>query len=214
MKKLLFVSILMLSAFFTMAQSAKYNAAMTGNLAAIDSSFKNPANLLSLANNFERIATAEKSQWLPYYYAAYLQVMYGMMLEDKSGCDAIAEKATALISKADSLSPKNSEISAIKSMIATCHMLVNPMQRYMEYGMEASSLLEQAKTEDPNNPRPYFLIGQTLRYTPENFGGGCQSASEQLQIAMTKFKAFQPASALHPNWGMQRAQMLLDECKK
>ena len=43
------------------AQSERYMAAMKNNIAAIDTSFRNPANLLSLANNFERIANAEKT---------------------------------------------------------------------------------------------------------------------------------------------------------
>ena len=60
MKKLFLlaaVSFLVTGAF---AQSEKYVANMKSNIAAIDSSFKNPANLLDLANKFERIAIAEK----------------------------------------------------------------------------------------------------------------------------------------------------------
>src|SRR4051812_29786056 len=120
MKKLLFLSALSMASFFCFAQSDKYVAAMKNNIAALDSSFRNPANLAALANNFERIATAEKNQWLPYYYAAYCQVNLGFMQQDKSKTDGIADKATALIAKADSLSPKNSEVSVIKSMIASC----------------------------------------------------------------------------------------------
>jgi hypothetical protein len=37
---------------------------------------------LNLANNFERIATAEKNQWLPYYYAAFCQVNLGFIEKD------------------------------------------------------------------------------------------------------------------------------------
>jgi pentose-5-phosphate-3-epimerase len=41
-------------------------------------------------------------------------------------------------------------------MIASCHMMVNPMQRWQEYGAESSQNLEIAMEQDPNNPRPYF----------------------------------------------------------
>ena len=124
---------------------------MKNNIAAIDTSFKNPQNLLSLANNFERIATAEKTQWLPYYYAALCQVNYTYMEQDKSKIDAIADKATELIDKADALQPNNSEISCIKSMIASSHMMVNPMQRFMEYGPESQSHIDAAMQQDPAN---------------------------------------------------------------
>ena len=210
-------SILFLSVMFvcvsSFAQSERYMSAMKANITAIDTSFKNPQNLLSLANNFERIALAEKNQWLPYYYAAFCQVNYSYMEQDKSKVDAIADKATSMINKADSLQPDNSEICCIKSMIASSHMMVNPMQRYMEYGPVSSAQLENAMQLDPANPRPYYLKGQGLKYTPEQFGGGCKTASEVLQTAMEKYAAFKPASEIAPNWGKQRTEMILNECK-
>ena len=204
------VSFLVISAN---AQSEKYIAGMKSNIGAIDSSFKNPANLLTLANKFERIATAEKDQWLAYYYAAFCQVNYTYMEQDKSKIDAIADKATELIDKADALQPNNSEISCIKSMIASAHMMVNPMQRFMEYGPESQSHLDAAMQQDPANPRPEYLKGQGLKYTPEQFGGGCATAKPVLQSSLDKYNKFKTASELHPNWGKERVEMLINECK-
>lgn len=211
-KAILFLTILFVTAY-SFAQSEKFITAMKSNIAAIDTSFKNPQNLLSLANNFERIALAEKNQWLAYYYAAFCQVNYTYMEPDKSKVDAIADKATWLINKADSLQPQNSEICCIKSMIASSHMMVNPMQRYMEYGPVSVAQLENAMQLDPSNPRPYYLKGQGLKYTPEQFGGGCKTASEQLQIALDKYATFKPASDISPDWGRQRTELILNECK-
>lgn len=213
MKKFMLITAVMFTTANVFAQSDRYMAAMKTNIAAIDTSFKNPASLLSLANNFERIATAEKNQWLAYYYAALCQVNYTYMEQDKSKIDAIADKATALIDKADSLQPKNSEISCLKSMIASSHMMVNPMQRYMEYGAEITAHLEDAMQQDPSNPRPEYLKGQGLKYTPEQFGGGCATAKPILQSSLDKFNNFKPASDIHPNWGKQRVEKLLSECK-
>ncbi len=214
MKKLFLVTLLTATSIVSFSQSDKYIAAMKSNIAAIDSSFRNPANLLGLANNFERIANAEKNQWLAYYYAAYCQVNYGFMEQDKTKTDGIADKATVLIAKADSLAPKNSEISCIKSMIASCHMMVNPMQRYMQYGQESTTNMEDAMEQDPTNPRPYLLKGQNLKYTPEQFGGGCKTATPELQTALNKFATFKAASDLHPVWGKQRVEQLMNECKQ
>lgn len=186
---------------------------MKANIAAIDTSFKNPANLLDLANKFERIAIAEKSQWLAYYYAALCQVNYTYMEPDKGKIDAIADKATELIDKADALQPNNSEISCIKSMIASAHMMVNPMQRFMEYGQEAQTFIDAAMQQDPTNPRPEYLKGQGLKYTPEQFGGGCATAKPVLQSSLDKYNKFKPASDIHPNWGKQRVEMFIGECK-
>ncbi|HNA00702.1 MAG TPA: hypothetical protein PLN49_07560, partial [Ferruginibacter sp.] len=65
----------------------------------------------------------------------------------------------------------------------------------------------------PNNPRPEYLKGQGLKYTPEQFGGGCATAKPVLQASLDKYNAFKPASELHPNWGKQRVELLLGECK-
>lgn len=214
MKKILFT---VLFAFFVnilMAQySEKFTNAMKKNLEAIDTSFQNPQSLLALANNFERIGEAEKTQWLPYYYAAFCQVNYGFMVTDKTQTDPIAEKASALIAKADALNPNNSEISCIKSMIASCHMMVDPMQRWQQYGPESSKQIAMAQQQDPSNPRPDMLTGQSLKYTPEQFGGGCKTAKVQLDAAMKKFEAFKPTSPFHPNWGKEMTQQMINECK-
>ena len=214
MKKLILLALMTTLTVAGFSQSDKYLAAMKRNLAAIDSSFSNPPSLLSLANTFERIADAEKNQWLPYYYAALCQVNYGFMVTDKAQTDNIADKATALINKADSLSPKNSEVSCIKSMIASCHMMVNPMQRYMQYGQESNTEMENAMEQDPTNPRPYLLKGQSLKYTPEQFGGGCKTAKIELQTAIDKFLVYKPASELYPAWGLQRVQQLFKDCEQ
>ena len=179
----------------------------------MDSGFSNPANILIAANNFERIASAEKNQWLPYYYAAFCTINYAFMQPDKQKTDGIADKATALINIADSLSPKNSEISCIKSMIASGHLMVNPQQRWQEYGQESSSHLDAAIQQDATNPRPYFLKGQGLKYTPEQFGGGCKTAKPQLQQALDKYASFKPASEISPVWGKDYVVKLMADCK-
>lgn len=213
MKKLSILTIAFFAAVCSFAQSEKYTTAMKKNLAAMDTAFKSTASLLSLANSFERIATTEKNQWLPYYYAAFLQVNAGIMDQDKSKADAIADKATTLLNVADSLSPNNSEISCVKSVIASCHMLVNPQERWMQYGQESAKQLETAIQQDPTNPRPNFLKGQGLKYTPEQFGGGCATAKPELETALQKFNAFKPASDIAPNWGKQIVEQLLSDCK-
>ena len=202
-----------ISSLAVFAQSKKYMGAMKNNISLIDSAFAKPDLFLSLANTFERISSAEKNQWLPYYYAAYCRVNFGFMQKDKTANDPIADKTTELIAKADSLQPNNSEISVIKSMIATLKMTVNPKQRYMQYGAVIEKELQKAMAQDSANPRPYLIKGQNLQYTPAQFGGGCKTAKVQLQKASDKFGAFKPASAINPDWGKAYAAKLLKDCQ-
>ncbi|HZH37826.1 MAG TPA: hypothetical protein VEX65_11150, partial [Flavisolibacter sp.] len=69
MKKVLFsLSLLVSFTFVAVAQSAKYMGAMQEKIAAVDS-VRSEQGLLDLSATFERIGDAEKTQWLPYYYA-------------------------------------------------------------------------------------------------------------------------------------------------
>lgn len=213
MKKVLLSALVLFITIVATAQSEKYTAALKKNMAAMDSSFANPPNLLVVSNNFERIAVAEKNQWLPYYYAAFCQLNYAFIQTDKDKTDGFADKAASLIAVADSLSPKNSEISCLKSMVASAHMIVNPQQRWQQYGQESSAQLEAAIQQDSANPRPYFLQGQSLKYTPEQFGGGCKKAMPVFQKALDKYDSFKPASDISPTWGKDYVVKLMADCK-
>ena len=213
MKKITLIYLLSFFSLITFAQSEKYTNAMKKNITLLDSAFAKPDNFLSMANTFERIGTTEKTEWLPFYYAAYCRVNYAFMQKDPSGNDPIAEKATALINTADSLQPNNSEISCVKSMIASVQMLVNPQQRFMQYGAASQKELQKAMQQDPANPRPYMLKGQSLKYTPEQFGGGCKNAMPQLEIAMEKFTSFKPVSEIYPSWGKSYTEGIIKQCK-
>ncbi|MEO6453197.1 MAG: hypothetical protein ABIN97_03955, partial [Ginsengibacter sp.] len=192
--------------------SDKYTATMKKNITMLDSAFQK-GNFAELANTFERIGDAEKTQWLPYYYASYATVMNGFINQDKSKSDGIADKAEQLIMKAETIAGKeNSETDVIKSMIASIHMMVDPQTRWQQYGEASASNIEKAKQLDPSNPRPVYLEGQSKFYTPESFGGGKAPAKILFEKAMAMFDAFKPNSELDPTWGKASTQYFLSMC--
>ena len=198
----------------SMAQSAQYEGAMTKQVTLLDDPANfNPQKLQELANTFERIGDAEKTQWLPYYYAGYCNVMIAFMEKDQSKVDPIADKAEAAINKADALSPKNDEVLCIKSLIASSRISVDPQSRGQKYGMEAASMQEQAAQINKENPRVYMLQGQSLFYTPEQFGGSKAGAKEKFQLALQKFGTYKPASSIAPHWGEAYTKQLLAQIK-
>ena len=91
---------------------------------------------------------------------------------------------------------------------------VDPQNRGQKLGMKSGMLLGKAMQLDPENPRAYFLKGQGLVYTPEQFGGGKDKAIPVLETAVEKFKKFKPASSIMPNWGEAKCKAALEECKK
>ncbi|MBE7173560.1 MAG: hypothetical protein INR73_23510 [Williamsia sp.] len=212
MKKLTTVLLLTITTLSLFAQSDKYKAAMQKNISQLDSAItKN--TLGELSNNFERIGEVEKTQWLPYYYAAYCTVMNAYMQQDKSKVDPMADKADALVSKAAGLYGKeSSEIYVIRSMIASSRMMVDPQSRWQQYGQASTENINKAKSLDPGNPRPVYLEGQAKFYTPEAFGGGKAPAKELFTKALQLFDTFKPQSELDPTWGKMSAQYFLAQC--
>ena len=217
MKKGFLFAMLFLAMLTSFAQSEKYMKAMHDKLAALDTA-RNPDELKDLSASFERIADAEKTQWLPYYYAALAQVNAGyfMMNGQMNGgmadkFDPIAEKAESLLNKSEDLSKDNSEIFIVKKMIASLRMMADPMNRYMQYGPLAQQALEAAKKLNPENPRVYLLEGQDKFFTPEQYGGSKEEAKRLFEEALKKYDAFKPASAIDPNWGKGTTQYFLSQ---
>jgi hypothetical protein len=213
MKKLITILVL-LASLSGFAQCERYVAAMQKNLVLFDSA-KITADWQAVSAAFERIGDAEKTQWLPYYYASYCTVMNAFTEEDKTKTDAIADKAEQLITKAEEiLGKENSETDVVKSMIASAHMMVDPQTRWQQYGQASSGNIEKAKQLDPTNPRPVFLEGQAKFYTPEAFGGGKAPAKPLFEKALAMFDTFKAETPLHPNWGKAATEYFLSLASK
>jgi hypothetical protein len=213
MKKLLLISSIICLTNLTFAQSDKYVSAMKTNISLTDS-MMTKGNNTELANNFERIADAEKTQWLPYYYAAYCTITQAYTEQDNSKKDAIADKAKQLIDKAEAiLGKENSETDVIKSMIATAHLMVDPQSRYMTYGPESTGFILKSEALDSTNPRPVLLQAESKFYTPKAYGGGKDVAKEFFDKANVLDQNFKPETELSPNWGKHAIQYFLSQYK-
>lgn len=209
MKKLLFLLITVFTLQVAFSQSEMYQKKMKETLMLMDSA-KTLQDLQELSAQFERIGDMEKTQWLPYYYAALAQTNIGWM-DQKMDKDKLADRTKLIISKAEAIE-QNAELYVLKNMVATQQMLVDPQNRWMSYGTEAGTALENAKKLDPNNPRIYYLQGMSMFGTPEAFGGGKDKAKPLFQKSVELFKAVKPASELHPKWGQKIAEDMLAKC--
>jgi len=213
MKKSIFLFLAAFSFTAAFSQSEKYTAAMKKNLALFDSA-KTAASYTAMANTFERIGDAEKTQWAPYYYAALALSSVGWMPET-SDKDANAEKMLAFCTKAEALAPDNaakSEIETVRNMASTQQMMVNPQARWATYGKAAGEALQKAMTLNANNPRAYYLQGMSLMGTPAAFGGGKDKAKPVFEKAIELYKAEKPAT-LYPDWGKKQAEEALAQCQ-
>ena len=213
MKKGLIILVASLMTATVFAQSEKYTKAMEALVPAVDTTHS-MEGLADLANSFERIANAEKTQWLPFYYAALCNInmanmYYQMQQADK--IDPLMDKAEPMLKKAEELEKNNTEIFCLKKMFNTGRMMVDPMNRFMTYGPVAAEALETAKKLNPENPRVYLLEGIDKFYTPEEYGGSKTEGKKLFEEAQKKFETFKPASSIHPAWGMGQVKYFLTQ---
>ena len=189
----------------------KYVKAMEALVPAVDTTHSMDG-LTDLANSFERIANAEKTQWLPFYYAALCYVNKANMyfqLQETDKIDPLMDKVEPLLTKAEELEKNNSEIFCLKKMFNTGKMMVDPMNRFMTYKSLADEALETAKKLDPTNPRVYIQEGIDKYYTPEQYGGSKEEGKKLFQEAAKKMETFKPASSIHPSWGASQIKYFL-----
>lgn len=209
MKKLIFAIVLSMgvNAF---AQTG-YEKAMGEKVSKIET-LHGQDELTALSNDFTRIADKEKSQWLPYYYAALASVQKGrvMMREGKTAeLDAVADEAQKSLDKATELSKDNPEIFILEKMIHGLRMMVNPQQRFMSEGMLAAEALSKAEKLDPTNPRITLMKAEDTYFTPEQFGGSKTRGLELFQKSLDQYKVYQAKSSIEPNWGKGEAEYFL-----
>lgn len=200
---------------FTFAQTA-YEKAMSEKIAKTEQHLT-AEEFTALANDFTRIGDKEKTQYLPYYYAAFTSIQKGRvaMREGKMDTlDAIAAEAQKSLDKSIALSPENPENYILQKMIHSLKLMVDPMSRFMSEGMLAAEALSKAEKLDAENPRISLLKGEDVYFTPEQFGGSKEKGKELVNKSLKQFEAYKLKSALQPNWGKAEAEFMLANVMK
>lgn len=212
MKKVIILSFVLVNTVLAaFSQEDKFTAAMGAALDEMKTA-KTAEDFTALSAKFERIGDSEKTQWLPYYYSALIKTNTARNAA-KADVDKVCDDAKNSLDKAEALAKDNSEIYVIKAMIAYARMGVDPMNRWMQYGAEANTALDAAAKADATNPRVTMLRATSTFFTPEQFGGGCTPAKPIAEKANKMFADFKPASAIHPIWGKEMIDMIMEKCK-
>lgn len=211
MKKLLTLIVAMI-AMNAFAQKSKFELALKSNVDMMDTA-TTVETWQTITNNVERMAAAEKKEWLAQYYAGYANLLLGLRQADNQSKDSYYDRALSYVDKADSLQPDNSEIYALRGFALSMKIGVDPMNRGMTLGPQSGIYISKAKELDPTNPRPWMLQGQSAMYTPEQYGGGKAKALPLLETAVEKYKNFKLENPVMPHWGEKRTKDVLEQCK-
>ncbi|KMQ71429.1 hypothetical protein [Chryseobacterium koreense] len=209
MRKLFLATVLFIGVT-AFAQTA-YEKAMSEKVAKVESHLS-ADDFTALSNDFTRIGDKEKTQWLPYYYAAFSSIQKGRiaMREGRTAdLDPIADEAQKNLDKASELSKDNPEILILQKMVHGLKMMVNPQQRFMSEGMLAAEALSKAEKLDSENPRITLMKAEDTYFTPEQFGGSKTRGLELFQKSLDQFNVYKTKTSLDPNWGKAEAEYFL-----
>ena len=132
MKTITMLLSLMLFTLPSKGQDDQYVNTMLKTIKKVDKATGNE-DILACANQFERIASAEKTRWMPYYYCAYSLVIMSFDEPDGSVKDQVLDRAQQNLDDAFALNPDESELHALQAFLYPSRILVDPMGRGMVY---------------------------------------------------------------------------------
>ncbi|TJY36206.1 hypothetical protein [Pontimicrobium aquaticum] len=171
-------------------------------------------NPTEASNLFERIAAAEKDNWLPPYYAAQVLILQGFEIKDKDKLDSHLKKAQDLINDATAISKNNPEIIIMQALLHTVWVVYDGATYGMQLSPKIAALYEQAAKIDSNNPRVVLNKAEWNMGAAQFFGQDTAPFCKDFERALELFANFKPETPFHPNWGKERAEQVLNSCKK
>jgi len=162
---------------------------------------------------FERVASAEKDNWLPNYYVALVNTTTSFRTKDKTQIDALLKKAQASLDIELTKQPNHPELLVMQAMIHTAWIAFDPMTNGMKLSGKVMEIYGKAEAIAPDNPRVVFGKAEFEMGSAKFFGIDTKPLCTKAERAVELFATFKPETAFHPNWGLDRAQGMVAACK-
>lgn len=207
MKKLLLVLAVMASGF-TYAQG-QYEQGMGKAFALWKEGKSTEASAM-----FERIASAEKNNWLPNYYVSLVNTTASFGTKDKETVNGLLTKAQEALDIEMAKDPQNVELLVMQAMVYTGWIAFDPMTNGMALSGKVMQLYAQAEKLAPDNPRVVFGKADFEIGGARFFGTDTKPMCSEVEKAIGLFEKFKPETPFSPKWGLERALETQKECKK
>ena len=163
---------------------------------------------------FERIASADKESWLPNYYVALINTTEAFKPENKEKITSLLAKANAALDIELAKTPNNVELLVVQAMSKTALLASDPMTYGMTLSPKISEIYMKASLLAPENPRVVFCKAEFGIGGAKWTGADVKQLCEQVQKSIDLFAKFKPETPFSPSWGLERAQMTLQNCGK
>ena len=165
------------------------------------------------SNMFERISKAENDNWLPYYYVASVNTTASFGETDVKKLTQQLEKAQEFIDVANTISPNNPEVLVQQALIYTAWIAFDGGTYGMTLGPKVTTIYAKVLKVAPDNPRVVFSKAEWDIGSATYFGQDTAPYCKDIERSLELFVNFKPESEFHPNWGQDRAERVLKNCK-
>ena len=162
---------------------------------------------------FEKIASVEKTNWLPNYYIALINTTQAFGEQDKTKMLSLIESAQKAQDFCNDLAMDNPEVLVMQAMIHTASIVYDPMTNGQKLSGDVMYILNKANKIAPENPRVVFQKASFEKGMAEYFGQDTKPMCVQIEKSIELFATFKPESAFHPSWGLDKAQEAVKACK-
>lgn len=205
MKKLLITCLLNLIIGATAIAQSQYELGMEKALALMENNEPKKASDL-----FERLAEAEKDNWLPYYYASQIKIIESLSMNDMVKKEQQLEEAQELLDQALLFAEEDSvEVMVLQAMLHTSRLTIDPNL----YGMNLSPIITRiytnASEKAPNNPRVMMSKAEWNMGAAKYFGEDPKQYCDEIQASLELYGKEVVQKKYYPSWGEDRAKMLI-----
>jgi hypothetical protein len=213
MKQLIIVLFTILLFTNTSAQTLIDSVAYNKGLHLIESA-RTVQDYKTAGNYFDDLSSRKNKEWLAPLYAGLSYILASYNETDTDLKDRLCDRAQLYLDSANMRHADISELASLQAFLYQARIDVSPMERGLNYALKADAEIKKAETANPNDPRPYFLYGMNIYYTPKLFGGGAVKALPLFEKAADKFNVFVPKMPFMPQWGKQQNLDMIAKCKK
>lgn len=165
-------------------------------------------------NLFERIAKAEKENWLPYYYAAQVHIITTFNTKDGNEIEPRLKKAQDFLNEAKTFSNNNAEVLIMEAMLNTAYVVYNPNVYGMTHSGKVEELYKKAKVLEPENPRAVLYHAEWQMGGAKFWGKDPKAFCPEVEKAILYFEK-EPSQNIpfYPNWGKDQIARIQKQCE-
>jgi hypothetical protein len=162
---------------------------------------------------FERIASAEKNNWLPNYYVALVNTTTAFRTKEKEQIDLLLTKAQDVLDIEMVKDQNNPELLVMQAMIHTAWIAFDPMTNGQKLSGKVMALYAKAQVIAPENPRVVFGKAEFEIGAARFWKTDTKPMCAEIEKAIGLFATFKPETAFSPKWGLDRALEAQKNCK-